>query len=147
MMESAIHPQRATNGSTISSRSKTMPLALFMAVCSVKSPVESDGKCIEQALSPLQHECALDMPPVRRPEVLTLFRRFCSSCGWSFCTSPSCFAAAFRVTGVEPVSNSSKRRSSLNDRNSPTARVITRLQPHRACSQTNLVAMGASFAG
>ena len=36
-----------------------------------------------------------------------------SSCGWSFCTSPICLAAARRVTGDEPVSNKMNKRSSL----------------------------------
>lgn len=43
----------------------------------------------------------------------TLARRLCSSCGCSFCTSPSWTAAARRVTGEEPVSRSRNRRSSL----------------------------------
>lgn len=43
----------------------------------------------------------------------TLARRLCSSCGCSFCTSPSWTAAARRVTGEEPVSKRRNKRSSL----------------------------------
>lgn len=43
----------------------------------------------------------------------TFDRRLLSSCGWSLTTSPSCWAAAFLVTGVVPVSSRINRRSSL----------------------------------
>lgn len=43
----------------------------------------------------------------------TFDRRLFSSCGWSLTTSPSCWAAAFLVTGVVPVSSRINKRSSL----------------------------------
>ena len=45
---------------------------------------------------------------------ITFLSRLLSSWGCSFCTSPICSAAACRVTGVDPVSISIHRRSSLN---------------------------------
>lgn len=51
----------------------------------------------------------------------TLLRRFWSSWGCSFCTSPSCRAAAFRVNAVEPVSRSKKSRSSLQRNKTKTS--------------------------
>lgn len=47
----------------------------------------------------------------------TFVRRLFSSCGWSLTTSPSCWAAAFRVTGVVPVSSRINSRSSLKTGN------------------------------
>ncbi len=48
------------------------------------------------------------------PHVCRTFeRRLLNSCGYSFCTCPSCSAAVFRTDGVEPVSSSKNNLSSL----------------------------------
>lgn len=43
----------------------------------------------------------------------TFFSKLCNSCGWSFCISPICSAAALRVTGVDPHSNNTHNLSNL----------------------------------
>lgn len=53
----------------------------------------------------------------------TFVRRLFSSCGWSLTTSPSCWAAAFRVTGVVPVSSRINSRSSLKTENKTTDKI------------------------
>lgn len=61
---------------------------------------------------------------------LTFDRRLLSSCGWSLTTSPSCWAAAFLVTGVVPVSSRINKRSSLKRGYKKQSRVNRHITDH-----------------
>lgn len=67
----------------------------------------------------------------------TFDRRLLSSCGWSLTTSPSCWAAAFLVTGVVPVSSRINRRSSLQNTHTHTESTETLQRMHSKQHETS----------